>query len=1184
MSRNPYLTSLILMLNKYSTLRVVVDRSCQVRTRRQNGSSSLARTSPMSLQADIFEPKLIREILMKLEKTSKDQAVFEKTWQNNVNKRLKTWNDNHLAAQPFQLEWEAEVMEYVDYLHSKLKVHGNSKDKDKARIIDKAIPLLGPRFMPPGFLHSMQRDPTPSIDPKQVYTVALTVIHPVFYPNMFTSCPHCASDAILWDGWNATGARTDCQRKKAENPSGKYCFATTSHLFWKKWEHWKIPRSVPYFLRRAAVTHELFDLIIELRLSYTSAGLAEHLKQLHLLEHRQRMLEYLVFFKNARQHPFKKRTELQKFSSPTNEEGYNGSFITSDLITDLYMDFTGKVRQSESIEYCKTRTAKSISMDNTYKSAGKATLVDKDGRRQNPLKGGILSAINEEGEGLTWVGCTSNSPAEARELLKDIGKCHDAMGFPKPLSVVVDNCCQVRRFITEGLGTGTCVILDVHHFMMRYNAVIYGGCKNPHRQEVLLDIRNAIIKRPAKPNMPALYWSQSEQETRIIEAYNKWLQNGKVWSAAASKVHADQLAHVRKGCLARPREDIPMDGSRIEGSHKAWNSLQRAFASGIEVYAGLAHDFFLRRNIHIASSRIENNRVVNFAEFLVSTYASHHIQLINHTAELFNLLYSKEPAMSKAKLAAYPILPRVQVDEKIGLVESAHSLTFGGLIEAKPEPTDLDIALLEDIDAEIAEMDQARFIESLGVNEELLSVRMARASVSSTANTLAPAICSASECVDLSNNDEISKGPLASVSESLVPAQKRKGRATSSTPTSKRIRHIGPLSPSLGLSPVIPREFEMPEPNEFELLEPQAFDDVMDCEPTDAVMEAEVALPKFQALRRLLEAVHRKLFSDSSQRLTNPLQTHLSSKLQPLVPLPPSLKEKGLTRSQLIFSLGTSIDPRALRITEDDEFYLFMDMRAEFQWTTFGMTTSKWASATSDYNKRLEELGRKKKINVIKKNPRALMDKLNEIEPKISERLQSRDYFSKRSEKLSDTFWRKHCEAVPALSALIKTEGSDGAGDITAQKKRKSPVCSRCKTVMYPGSRTLTHLNHKKGVCSDGVASKLKPGSSDPLPDWPQPEGIFTEGQYFNPSTFLFTVRNLYERVVERTVHGTIPDAVDYSLEDEAFSRMLESRTKVIDDHSFFLLFANLKFKGTPSCESLISEIDGRRYLRMDCL
>ncbi|KAJ7659690.1 hypothetical protein DFH06DRAFT_935341, partial [Mycena polygramma] len=56
-----------------------------------------------------------------------------------------------------------------------------------------------------------------------------------------------------------------------------------------------------------------------------------------------------------------------------------------------------------------------------------------------------------------------------------------------------------------------------------------------------------------------------------------------------------QMQHVRKGCLARPREDISSDGSRIEGSHKEWNSIQRSFASGLEMQTALGHDFVLHR-------------------------------------------------------------------------------------------------------------------------------------------------------------------------------------------------------------------------------------------------------------------------------------------------------------------------------------------------------------------------------------------------------------------------------------------------------------------------------------------------------------------------------------------------------------------------------------------------------------
>jgi hypothetical protein len=108
--------------------------------------------------------------------------------------------------------------------------------------------------------------------------------------------------------------------------------------------------------------------------------------------------------------------------------------------------------------------------------------------------------------------------------------------------------------------------------------------------------------------------------------------------------------------------------------------------------------------------------------------------------------------------------------------------------------------------------------------------------------------------------------------------------------------------------------------------------------------------------------------------------------------LPESLRDNGLTQSQLLFSIGTCIDPRAIQITEDNEFYLFMDMHAEFQWTSFGMMTAKWATATKVYNEKLKALGKNKNIEIFKKNPRALMEKLNEIEPKISERLLSKNY------------------------------------------------------------------------------------------------------------------------------------------------------------------------------------------------
>ncbi|KAJ7233638.1 hypothetical protein C8J57DRAFT_1532183 [Mycena rebaudengoi] len=145
---------------------------------------------------------------------------------------------------------------------------------------------------------------------------------------------------------------------------------------------------------------------------------------------------------------------------------------------------------------------------------------------------------------------------------------------------------------------------------------------NPHRGEVLKDIRDAITKVPANKESPAQYWPHADQLIRLPTAYEKW--------AAAQNVHAVQLQHVQKGCLARPRDDIPSDGNRIEG----WNSLRRSFASGLELQTALGHDFVLRRNLRIAF----DGKIKSSDPFVLSTFGSHHVTLADYTASLWNEL------------------------------------------------------------------------------------------------------------------------------------------------------------------------------------------------------------------------------------------------------------------------------------------------------------------------------------------------------------------------------------------------------------------------------------------------------------------------------------------------------------------------------------------------------------------
>ncbi|KAG2045396.1 hypothetical protein BDR06DRAFT_852815, partial [Suillus hirtellus] len=151
---------------------------------------------------------------------------------------------------------------------------------------------------------------------------------------------------------------------------------------------------------------------------------------------------------------------------------------------------------------------------------------------------------------------------------------------------------------------------------------------------VAADIMGTILKKHAERGQPAEYWDRVEQERRLVIAFDKWADKG-VWSATAQKVHQEQLKHVRKGCLEHNTKDIRADGSRIEGSHKGWNSLRRAQPSGVTMLNALGHDFVLRRNVRVAFSRSD---VTPFIKF---TRGSHHLQLCNYIAKLHNTLQQK---------------------------------------------------------------------------------------------------------------------------------------------------------------------------------------------------------------------------------------------------------------------------------------------------------------------------------------------------------------------------------------------------------------------------------------------------------------------------------------------------------------------------------------------------------------
>jgi len=75
--------------------------------------------------------------------------------------------------------------------------------------------------------------------------------------------------------------------------------------------------------------------------------------EFHLLEYKQRELEYLQSFGDHPISPFT-RNSLVEFSIPNDVDGYADDPITDDLITDVFLGFSDHMRQSE--EYMRTLT------------------------------------------------------------------------------------------------------------------------------------------------------------------------------------------------------------------------------------------------------------------------------------------------------------------------------------------------------------------------------------------------------------------------------------------------------------------------------------------------------------------------------------------------------------------------------------------------------------------------------------------------------------------------------------------------------------------------------------------------------------------------------------------------------------------------------------------------------------
>ena len=87
--------------------------------------------------------------------------------------------------------------------------------------------------------------------------------------------------------------------------------------------------------------------------------------------------------------------------------------------------------------------------------------------------------------------------------------------------------------LAQKLGTTHLMILG------SYLVVVINGMKSPLQNLVSKDITEAILKThvsTGKCSQQATYWSHDKQKVRLEEAYQKYVNIGGVWSAAAVDV------------------------------------------------------------------------------------------------------------------------------------------------------------------------------------------------------------------------------------------------------------------------------------------------------------------------------------------------------------------------------------------------------------------------------------------------------------------------------------------------------------------------------------------------------------------------------------------------------------------------------------------------------------------------
>ena len=227
-------------------------------------------------------------------------------------------------------------------------------------------------------------------------------------------------------------------------------------------------------------------------------------------------------------------------------------FPTNDIIARCFIIVFQKYEHAYLSHMASSKVRRCLRLGHTFKVASNIGYLRSDGKGII-LYETIFIVLNEEGVVVSWQFTKSTSLEEVKPLLLAL---KERIELPEhtPLTIYVDNCCQVRRQLKEIFGNDVLVKLDLFHAIQRITRsmskqhTLFLSCVHDFK----MSLRNSVdLGKRRTMNTP----DSGAINRNIEQLMSAWsrVQDSSTSSIITSKV-AKQVqllqAHISHGCLS----------------------------------------------------------------------------------------------------------------------------------------------------------------------------------------------------------------------------------------------------------------------------------------------------------------------------------------------------------------------------------------------------------------------------------------------------------------------------------------------------------------------------------------------------------------------------------------------------------------------------------------------------------